>query len=600
MLGRMKSVIVLLVMGFWAAGPVGAALIPIENASFEAPVVDPNSFGAMPVAEGWTELDIDTLGGTNTGVFANTPADSPDHVANADGDQLAFLGSELGNGFRQGLAATYKPGCDYRLSVGVGVSMRFPPSMVEPVDAVELVLYYLDEEQSVVDVASATVEATGLSATQLEDFSLYLAPVDSEEAWAGQTIGVAIRAMGLAGGFWTLDNVRLAESVPVSIYVENASFESPVIDPNAFSAVPYADGWIEPDVDDLSGSNTGVFANTAEESWDHTVNADGFQIAFLGSQKGNAFEQDVTATYKAGCDYRLTVAVGVSSRYQPSIEEPLDTMELVLCYYDETASVDIVARAVDARHLSIGWLQDVSVELPNVHPDDLWAGKSIGIAMRSEGLPGGFWILDDVRLTESMPTSIPIENASFETPVVDPNGFGAVPYADGWIESDVDDLSGSNTGVFANTSEDSWDHVVNADGFQIAFLGSQKGNGFEQDLPIAYEVGAQYRLTVAVGVSSRYAPSIEEPLDRLELALYYYDETESVDIAVLPVEATHLSSGRLRDYSVYLPSVHSDDLWAGKSIGIAMRSEGLPGGFWIMDHVRLAETLPAPDSTDTN
>ncbi|MBN2314111.1 MAG: hypothetical protein JXM79_09290 [Sedimentisphaerales bacterium] len=600
MLRRMKSLVALIVMGFGMAAPVSAVSIPIENASFETPVVDPNGFGALPVAEGWTELDVDTLGGTNTGVFVNTAADSPDHVANADGDQLAFLGSELGNGFQQELAATYEVGCDYRLSVGVGVSMRFPPSMVEPVDTIELVLYYLDEADSVVDIASAIIEATGLSATQLEDFSLSLPAVGSEDAWAGKTIGIAIRATGMAGGFWDLDNVRLVESVPVSIYVENASFEYPVIDPNAFSAVPYADGWTEPDVDTLSGSNTGVFANTSEDSWDHTNNADGVQIAFLGSQKGNAFEQDLTATYKTGCDYRLTVAVGVSSRYQPSIEEPLDTMELVLYYYDETESVDIVARVVDATNLSIGWLQDFSVEIPNVQPSDLWAGKSIGIAIRSEGQPGGFWILDDVRLIESMPTSIPVENASFESPVIDPNAFSAVPYADGWIELDVDNLSSSNTGVFANTAEDSWDHTVNADGFQIAFLGSQKGNGFEQDLPVAYEVGCQYRLTVAVDVSSRYQPSIEEPLDRLELVLYYYDETESVDIAVQSVDATYLTLGRLRDFSVYVPSVQSDDLWAGKSIGIAMRSEGQPGGFWILDHVRLAGSLPVLDSADTN
>ena len=104
-----------------------------------------------------------------------------------------------------------------------------------------------------------------------------------------------------------------------------------------------------------------------------------------------------------------------------------------------------------------------------------------------------------------------------------------------------------------------------------------------------YEIGCEYRLTVAVGVSSRYAPSIEEPLDKLELVLYYYDETGTVDIAVQTVDATSLSSGRLQDLSVYVPGVQVDDLWAGKSIGIAIRSTGLPGGFWIMDNVRLAE-----------
>jgi hypothetical protein len=210
-------------------------------------------------------------------------------------------------------------------------------------------------------------------------------------------------------------------------------------------------------------------------------------------------------------------------------------------------------------------------------------------------MPGGFWILDKVRVIESMPMSIPIENASFESPLIDPNAFSAWPVADGWIELDMDLLSSSNTGVFANTPVESWDHVDNADGLQLAFLGSESGNAFEQDLSATYTVGCHYRLTVAVGVSSRYPPITEAPFDRVELVLYYYDEIESVDIAAQAVNATNLSAGQLQDFSVYVPSVQSDDAWAEKSIGIAIRAEGLPGGFWILDKVRLAESLPLMD-----
>ncbi len=591
----MMRLSVVIAASLWAVAPVRAELVPIENASFEAPVVDPNGFGAVPVAEGWTEIDVDTEGSTNTGVFANTAADSPDHVANADGDQLAFLGSEQGDAFQQDLVATYLAGCDYRLTVAVGISMRFPPAAEEPVDAIDLVLYYYDADGSTVDIASQTVEATGLSATHLEDFSLYLPVVNSSDPWAGKPIGIAIRAVGIAGGFWTLDNVRLVESQPASIPIENASFESPAIDPNAFPAWPVADGWIELDVDSLSSSNTGVFANTPVESWDHLVNADGLQLAFLGTESGNAFEQDLSATYVTGCDYQLTVAVGVSSRYPPSTEDPLDTVELVLYYYDETGSVDIAVQAVDATNLSLGRLQDFSVRVSNVSPGDAWAGKSIGIAIRAEGLPGGFWDLDNVRLTESMPAPIPVENASFESPAIDPNAFPAWPVADGWIELDVDGLSSSNTGVFGNTAADSWDHVINADGRQLAFLGTESGNGFEQDLAATYAAGGDYRLTVAVSVSSRYAPSTEVPLDTVELAFYYYDQTGPVELAVQAVDATHLSPGRLQDCSVYLPTVASDDPWDGKAIGIAIRSVGAPGGFWTLDNVRVGKSLSIQD-----
>jgi len=198
---------------FWLAMPALSASIPIENASFEFPVVDPEGFGAVPLVDGWTEIDIDALYSTNTGVFANTDANSFDHIVNADGSQLAFLGSQQGNALEQDLADIYRAGCAYRLTVGVSVSSRFPPSAVEPVDALELVFYYLDAND-VVDIAHQTIDAAGQSSTQLEDFSLELSMVQADDAWSGKSIGIAVRAAGQAGGFWDLDNVRLVELTP--------------------------------------------------------------------------------------------------------------------------------------------------------------------------------------------------------------------------------------------------------------------------------------------------------------------------------------------------------------------------------------------------
>ena len=64
------------------------------------------------------------------------------------------------------------------------------------------------------DIVHLAVGPKGLSSTQLQDFSVVLATVRPGDAWAGKTIGVAIRAAGAAGGFWDLDNVRLIESMP--------------------------------------------------------------------------------------------------------------------------------------------------------------------------------------------------------------------------------------------------------------------------------------------------------------------------------------------------------------------------------------------------
>ena len=386
----------------WAVASAEAATIAIANASFESPAVDPDWLG-WPFIDGWTEIDNAPLGDSvNTGVFPNTDPNSYDHVTNADGRQLAFLGSGLGNGLEQDLAATYKTGCDYRLTVGVGVSSRFPPRAETPVDTLSLVLYYLDGNTPV-DIASQTVEAVGVSSTQLQDFSLHLPTVNFNDAWAGKSIGVAIRAAGQAGGFWDLDNVRLVESLPISIAISNASFESPVLPPG-YLGWPFIDGWTEIDNAPLGDSvNTGVFPNTEPNSFDHIVNADGNQLAFLASELGNGLEQHLSATYKTGCDYRLTVAIGVSARYSPATLEPVGTLDLVLYYLDGNKPVDIASVSVAAGGLSSTYLQDVSLYLPTVNAGDAWAGKSIGVAIRAGGQAGGFWDLDNVRLGESFP-----------------------------------------------------------------------------------------------------------------------------------------------------------------------------------------------------
>jgi hypothetical protein len=403
---------------------------------------------------------------------------------------------------------------------------------------------------------------------------------------------VALRAAGMPGGFWDLDNVRLNESFPVSVPIENASFEAPVVDPNGFPAVPFVDKWTEVDLDTLSSSNTGVFANTPAGSHDHVVNADGSQLAFLGSETGNALEQGLNAAYKTGADYRLTMGVSISALFPPSSVEQVDTLELVLFYRDMNDVVDIVSRTVEATGLSSTQLKDFSVHLPTVQSGNAWAGKTIGVALRAVGMPGGFWDLDNVRLIESLPVSIPIENASFETPAVDPNGFPAVPFVDKWTEVDLDTVSSSNTGVFANTPAGNHDHVINADGNQLAFLGSESGNAFEQDLDVKYKAGCDYRLAVGVSISARFPPSSVEPVDALELVLFYRDGDDVVDIVSKPVEATGLSSTQLQDFSLYMPTVQPDDAWAGKTIGVALRAAGMAGGFWDLDQVRLAESLP--------
>jgi len=401
-------------------------------------------------------------------------------------------------------------------------------------------------------------------------------------------------------------------ALPISIPIENASFEFPVIDPllNPFGADPNIDNWTEIDIDTLGSQNTGVFINTEPNNinyfgdHDHIFNADGRQMAFLGSQAGNAFEQDLSATYNIGCDYQLTVAFGTSFMFPPSTEEPIDYLELALYYRDGNEPVDIVSLLIPAMDPN-QWLKDFSLSLLSVSADDPWADKKIGIAIRSAGQAGGFWDLDNIRLEEFYPVSLPVANASFEFPVIDPlNAFGAGPIVDDWVEIDVDPEGLSrNTGVFANTEPNSFDHIVNADGSQLAFLYSEEGNTLEQELSDQYKPGCTYRLTVAIGVSSRLPPTILEPVGTLELAFYYRDmneSSESIDIVTRTIEATGLYPTKLRNYSIYLPASPSDANWADKKIGIAIRATGVPGAVWVLDNVRLDRSLPSDDFILTN
>ena len=188
--------------------------------------------------------------------------------------------------------------------------------------------------------------------------------------------------------------------------------------------------------------------------------------------------------------------------------------------------------------------------------------------------------------------SIPVANASFETPVIDPieNPFLAVPYVPGWIEQDIDpepEYGGRNTGIFMNTPPDSNDHVVNAHGAQLAFLGGMQGNALLQDLTATYQIGRQYRLTIGACVSiSLYAP---RPVDPIIVAIYYIDQGIRTDIKTLAIDPTPLTATELVDFSITLPPVQSSDPWAGKNIGIAIRGSGMAGGFWDLDDVRLTE-----------
>ncbi|MCI0499440.1 MAG: hypothetical protein L0Y36_07145 [Planctomycetales bacterium] len=180
-----------------------------------------------------------------------------------------------------------------------------------------------------------------------------------------------------------------------ALVVANHSFESPVVPPGSNPpAYPVVSGWIELDMDPLGYSqNTGVFTNVP---YAYIVGADANQLAFLGGERGNALLQDLSATYQEGKNYRLTVGICVSGY------TPFDPNGLKLSFYyrDPNVVEMSAAQTPPPSHFTSTALEDCSVYLPNVQAGAACIGKPIGIAISAAGPMGGYWDLDNVRVTE--------------------------------------------------------------------------------------------------------------------------------------------------------------------------------------------------------
>jgi hypothetical protein len=210
-----------------------AATVTVTNPSFEDPALPPGTLG-NPFVTGWntpgpvlTEFPPGSgfFVNTNAGNFINTPPGQPDHVDNADGNQLAFIAAFSGNEFNQTLASNFEPGQSYSLTVGVahnygGGNPAFQP---DPTAKVTLSLFYTDAGGRHVLASRDVVNdaLTGLSATHLLDFSAITAALAANDPAVGKPIGIAMTTMSPdanPGGFFDLDNVRVtAVPEPASI-----------------------------------------------------------------------------------------------------------------------------------------------------------------------------------------------------------------------------------------------------------------------------------------------------------------------------------------------------------------------------------------------
>ncbi|MDH4203859.1 MAG: hypothetical protein OEV87_13340, partial [Phycisphaerae bacterium] len=199
-----KIVLIMSVLLFCAN--TEADSIYVANYSFEHPTPEFVYPYLIMDVDDWFELDNDLLNSANTGVFLNVTS-----IANVDGNQLGVLGGELGNAFLQDLSASYQVGNSYRMTVGVCLP---EDPYFQPKDPNKLALsfYYGDPVSDPNNYcATASQAPADLATDALTDYSVYLPTVQPEDAWAGQIIGIAIRATGPMGGYWDVDNVRVTE-----------------------------------------------------------------------------------------------------------------------------------------------------------------------------------------------------------------------------------------------------------------------------------------------------------------------------------------------------------------------------------------------------
>ena len=418
-----------------------------------------------------------------------------------------------------------------------------------------------------------------------------------------------------------------------TVYVPNASFESPAVPPAPPYAGPDVDSWqktAQPGWYDTNNGPwtqlTGIFYNVPYPG-SYIDNCDGSQAAFLFALPDVGLFQDYNsisgtntspdhafnAQFQAGRSYNLTVGlIGGGGGMTAGA-----SLQLSLYYRDASNNLVTVA-ATSVVYTTNAFttnthLVDFQIHLPTVKAGDAWAGKNIGVELLSTANfsnAGGYWDLDNVRLVEG----IDVPNGSFESPAVPPAPPYAGPDVDNWQKTAQPGWYDTNngpwtqlTGIFYNVPYPG-SYIDNCDGSQAAFLFALPDVGLFQDynsisgtnttpdhaLNAKFTRGKAYALTVGlIGGGGSMAPGVS-----IQLSLYYRDGASNL-ITVAATNVVYTTNAfptntHLVDFQVQVPGVKAGDPWAGQNIGIQLLSTanfGNAGGYWDLDNVRLSEVV---------
>jgi len=260
----------------------------------------------------------------------------------------------------------------------------------------------------------------------------------------------------------------------------------------------------------------------------------------------------------------------------------------------------------------------------NVNNSQLFAGSKSWLFRRCQAAARLALISFPLLAHPLTAATIPVPNASFETPQAPGAPYYADPYMDYWQETpqpayynpaDFDDTPWMDlTGEFTNDPGDGA-YIVNCDGGQGAFLQSLPQVGFFQDYTsfsdtqmgpsyafnAKFNAGKSYTLTAGIIGDSPEGLPIGATL---QMSLYYRDASNNmVTVAAMTItNSTNLFPDNLHfvDFQLDVPTVQATNAWAGQNIGIqflvTVGFENL-GGDWDVDNVRLVENLNVPNAS---
>ena len=210
--------------------PLQAETISVPNGSFESPVTSYVTININNWQKGPKPADYEEAGGflwsQLTGGFKNTPLGSFDYLDNCDGDQALWMFAvpevSLFQDYNSvdwknpvpthAFDARFEVGKSYDLTVGVNGSGGGMSNGA----TLRISLYYRDATSNMMTVAATSITNTPenfQSHTHFNDYQALLPIVKATDAWAGQHIGIQLLSTvttNLQGGYWDLDNVRLA------------------------------------------------------------------------------------------------------------------------------------------------------------------------------------------------------------------------------------------------------------------------------------------------------------------------------------------------------------------------------------------------------